>query len=145
MADIDNFKKINDSYGHLTGGAVLRATSDRMHSLMRSYDYIGRYGGEEFLIILPDCDSYRAVAFAERLRLSVEGDGFETPEGLIPVTISLGVASSHDNVVMDGELLVKAADSALYLAKANGRNMVNVFSCTGAGPREEIVEKMSIC
>lgn len=126
MADIDFFKKINDTHGHLAGDAVLRLTAGKMHSLMRSYDYIGRYGGEEFLVILSDCCLECAAAFAERLRLCVGSDSIDTPEGMIPVTISLGVAASSRDGKRDADSLVKVADEALYRAKEYGRNRVEV-------------------
>lgn len=126
MADIDFFKKINDIHGHLAGDVVLRLTAGKMHSLMRSYDFIGRYGGEEFLVILPDCCLECAAVFAERLRLCVSSDSIDTPEGMIPVTISFGVAASSKDGKRDADFLVKAADEALYRAKGNGRNRVEV-------------------
>jgi diguanylate cyclase (GGDEF)-like protein len=126
MADIDFFKKINDTHGHLAGDAVLRLTAGKMHSLMRSYDFIGRYGGEEFLFVLPECCQDCAAAFAERLRLYVSSDSIDTPEGMIPITISFGVAASSMGWVKDADSLVKAADEALYRAKESGRNRVEV-------------------
>jgi two-component system, cell cycle response regulator len=126
MADIDFFKKINDTHGHLVGDAVLRSIAAKLHSLIRSYDFIGRYGGEEFLIILPDCCSEYAAAFAERLRLYVSSDSIDTTEGMIPVTISFGVAASSKEKMKDADSFVKAADKALYRAKKNGRNRVEV-------------------
>jgi two-component system cell cycle response regulator len=126
MADIDFFKKINDTHGHLAGDAVLRSTAGKMHSLMRSYDFIGRYGGEEFLFILPECCLECAAAFAERVRQCVSGDPIDTPEGMIPVTISLGVTASCKDRTKDADFFVKAADEALYRAKENGRNRVEV-------------------
>lgn len=126
MADIDFFKKINDTHGHLAGDVVLRLTAGKMHSLMRSYDFIGRYGGEEFLVILPECCLECAAAFAERLRLSVNSNSIDTPEGMIPVTISLGVAAGGKDRMKDADSLVKAADEALYRAKENGRNRVEI-------------------
>jgi diguanylate cyclase (GGDEF)-like protein len=131
MADIDFFKKINDTHGHLAGDVVLRTTADKMHSLMRTYDFIGRYGGEEFLVILPDCGLACAAAFAERLRLSVSSDCIDTPEGMIPVTISFGVAASSTDWLNDADSLVKAADEALYRAKEKGRNRVEVDPVEG--------------
>lgn len=126
MADLDYFKMVNDNYGHLAGDAVLRLTAKRMLSLMRGYDFIGRYGGEEFLVILPECCKECSVAFAERLRLCVSSGNMDTPEGMIPVTISIGVASSGGESGWDADSLVKAADAALYRAKENGRNRVEV-------------------
>ena len=126
MADIDFFKKINDTYGHLAGDAVLRMTAGRMHALMRSYDAIGRYGGEEFLIVLPECCGECAAAFAERLRRCVGSDAVDTPEGPVPVTLSLGVAASGTGGGGAADFLVRSADSALYRAKKGGRNRVEV-------------------
>ncbi len=126
MADIDHFKLVNDTYGHMAGDAVLRLTAQRMHGLIRAYDFIGRYGGEEFLFVLPECRQEYTAAFAERLRLSICSDSIDSPEGLLPVTISLGVASSDKEKKWDAESLVKAADEALYRAKENGRNRVEV-------------------
>jgi diguanylate cyclase (GGDEF)-like protein len=124
MADIDHFKKINDTYGHLAGDAVLRIIAQKMRSMERAYDSIGRYGGEEFLIVLPECCLECAVAFAKRLLSSISKDSIDTPEGLIPVTISLGVAASSSGRRLDEHNLVKSADAALYKAKGNGRNRV---------------------
>jgi diguanylate cyclase (GGDEF)-like protein len=132
MADIDFFKKINDTHGHLAGDVVLRSTAGKMHSLMRSYDFIGRFGGEEFLVILPDCSLEYATAFAERLRLTVSSDSIDTPEERIPVTLSFGVAVSSKARLKDANSLVKAADKALYRAKENGRNRVEVAPCDGS-------------
>lgn len=126
MADIDFFKKVNDSYGHLAGDVVLRSTAERMHTLMRPYDFIGRYGGEEFLVILPECCQECAGAFAERLRLCVSSASIDTPEGMIPVTSSFGVAVSNKDGMNNAESLVMAADKALYRAKEKGRNRVEV-------------------
>lgn len=132
MADIDFFKKINDTHGHLAGDVVLRSTAVKMQSLTRSYDFIGRYGGEEFLVILPECGIEYAAAFAERLRRSVSGDSIDTPEGRIPVTLSFGVAASNEDRLQDVYSLVNAADKALYRAKENGRNRVEVTPAEGA-------------
>jgi two-component system, cell cycle response regulator len=126
MADIDHFKACNDTYGHLVGDEVLRLTVRRMDSLVRSYDFIGRFGGEEFLFVLPECCGECTVAFAERIRASICSESMDTTEGLIPVTISLGVASSGKGLQLDADSLVRAADAALYRAKENGRNRVEV-------------------
>jgi len=128
MADIDHFKMVNDMYGHLAGDTVLRITAKKMHSMERAYDSIGRYGGEEFLFVLPECCTECATAFAERLRSCISIDSIDTSEGKIPITISLGVATSHKDGRMDEISLVKAADKALYKAKENGRNRVEVAS-----------------
>lgn len=126
MADLDHFKRINDTYGHLAGDAVLRSVSRKLLSLKRPYDSIGRYGGEEFMVILPDCCRDSALVFAERLRSCISSNEVNAPEGSIPVTISVGVAVSSKNHGSDGNSLVKAADAALYKAKEHGRNRVAV-------------------
>lgn len=108
------------------GDVVLHSIAGKMHSLMCSYDFNGCYGGEEFLSILPGCSSMYAAAFAERLRLSISSDCINTPEGMIPVTISLGVAASCKDSMRNADSLIKAADKALYRAKENGRNRVEV-------------------
>lgn len=126
MVDLDHFKKVNDTYGHIAGDAVLRIASQKMLAMMRLYDSIGRYGGEEFLIVLPECCLECATAFAERLRSCIDLESMDTPEGMIPVTISLGVAENSRDVRRDRHSLVKAADTALYKAKENGRNRVEM-------------------
>jgi len=107
---------------------VLRLAARRMLSLARDYDYIGRYGGEEFLIVLPGNDMEGAAALAERLRLKMERDCMDIPEGMIHVTISLGVATYGKGKRYDVNELVKTADIALYSAKEKGRNRVEIAS-----------------
>jgi diguanylate cyclase (GGDEF)-like protein len=124
LADLDHFKRINDTYGHLAGDVVLREAAHRMRLAIRPYDHIGRYGGEEFLLVLPDCQVAGALALAERLRLAVGGDAMTLAEGLVAVTLSLGIATSD----MAGEVhtLLNTADTALYRAKHGGRNRVEL-------------------
>jgi two-component system, cell cycle response regulator len=122
MADIDHFKRINDSYGHQIGDAVLKEVAHRLIESVRNYDYVGRYGGEEFLIILTACLPADLVATSERMRACISEKPVNTEAGSIPVTISIGLATSP--VVATGEELVRAADGALYVAKAKGRNRV---------------------
>ncbi len=126
MADLDHFKSVNDTYGHMAGDAVLRMAARRMLSMTRAYDFVGRYGGEEFLIVLPGCDRECASAFAERLCLCISRDSMDIPEGMIPITISLGVAASRSGNKWSANSLVQIADLALYLAKKNGRNRAEV-------------------
>ena len=128
MADLDHFKRINDTYGHMAGDGVLRVTARRMLSLIRNYDSVGRYGGEEFLIVLPGCNGDHAAALGERLRECIGRDNMDIPEGMIAVTISLGVATGRKGRKCDVNSLVRAADLALYRAKKNGRNRVEVAS-----------------
>ncbi len=122
LIDIDNFKRVNDSYGHLAGDAVLRQIAQVMLSNLRTIDIVGRYGGEEFLIILPETDLERAVAVSERLRLAVASEGFLYNNGIIPSTISLGIATYRDG--KGAQDLIKIADDNLYKAKTGGKNRV---------------------
>jgi diguanylate cyclase (GGDEF)-like protein len=124
LADVDHFKDVNDTFGHQVGDAVLAEIAKRMAMEMRSYEYIGRYGGEEFLAVLCDCDTRNACALAERLRRVVEGRLFESSAGKIPVTMSLGVASTAEIPSATQETLVQLADEAMYRAKRAGRNRV---------------------
>jgi len=128
MADVDHFKRVNDTHGHLVGDEVLREVTRRLTSSLRSYDLVGRYGGEEFLIILPGCNPADLAVSAERLRSAIADCPFETSAGSIPVTLSLGCVSTPENseVFEDCESLVRQADTALYAAKAGGRNRVVV-------------------
>ncbi len=120
MADLDHFKKINDTYGHLAGDAVLREVTRRMRASMRPYDALGRYGGEEFLVVAPGCDPATAFKIAERLRECVSREPVDIFEGPFPVTLSVGVAASRET--KEAEQLVQMADAALYRAKTAGRN-----------------------
>ena len=126
MIDIDHFKSINDTYGHLTGDAVLCEIAERLTNSTRSHEYIGRYGGEEFLAIVSPYDQEGALKAAERFRNAIDCKEIHANQTLIPVTISLGVAISTDQETLDADLLLKRADKALYLAKHKGRNRVEV-------------------
>jgi len=124
MINVDQFKAINDTYGHPAGDAVVRETARRLRAAMRTYDALGRYGGDEFLAVIPACDAPRAASFAESFRARVDRKAIETPEGVIPVTLSLGVAAVADLRGVSSEALVRVADAALYRAKVGGRNRV---------------------
>jgi diguanylate cyclase (GGDEF)-like protein len=126
MADLDHFKRINDTYGHRVGDAVLHQAAKRMRDMTRPYDLIGRYGGEEFLVIVPRCDATFAAYVAERIRAAIEDEPFQVAEHAIPLTISLGVVAQRGLAETDANSLVIAADQALYRAKDSGRNTVNV-------------------
>ena len=123
IGDVDHFKSVNDTHGHGAGDEVLRQTAKRMASVRRHYDSIGRYGGEEFLLILPGCDLFQALPVAERVRCSVSAEPVSIGELNWPVTISLGVAAATPTTV-DAAALIAVADEALYRAKAKGRNRV---------------------
>jgi len=137
MIDLDRFKAINDTYGHLAGDAVLRETARRLRGAMRTYDSLGRYGGDEFLAVLPGCDPAGAARFAESFRARIDRKAIDTPDGLIPVALTLGVAAVEDLLNARPEALVRAADAALYRAKIEGRNRVAL-----ATP-EDIAEEVS--
>lgn len=124
MADVDHFKNINDTYGHMAGDAVLVEVVKRMRSSVRPYDAIGRYGGEEFLLVLGNCDPETGLNIAERARTRVAGDQIETSDGRISATISLGLTSITGET--DADKLIHSADMALYRAKGGGRNRVEV-------------------
>jgi len=134
MADLDHFKEINDTFGHLAGDAVLREAAKRMQASMRSYDAVGRYGGEEFLIVLPGSTNSTAVHLAERLRSALSREPVRLAESSVAFTISLGVSKSIPGERMSPELVIRAADEALYRAKDLGRNRVE-----WAEPVEELI------
>jgi two-component system cell cycle response regulator len=127
MADLDRFKSINDTYGHLAGDAVLREAARRMKATARAYDAVGRYGGEEFLIVLPGCGTADAWRHAERLRDAIADEPFQLEDRDLQVTCSFGLASTDSTAPAQ---LVKRADEALYQAKAEGRNRVAVQALT---------------
>ena len=128
MADIDHFKRVNDSLGHAAGDEVLKEVARRLKWDLRPYDVVGRYGGEEFLIILPGCDLPTGMRRADEIRRMVGKDTISTPAGATSAQISMGVTVTsfkRDQTVAD---CLREADSALYTAKTNGRNRVEVFS-----------------
>lgn len=123
MLDVDFFKRINDTFGHAAGDEALIAVADRLRACLRANDVLGRWGGEEFLVVLPDTDPASAEQTAERLRESVEQAGIALGQGgdVIGVTISVGVVSSTG---AGPDVLIHSADRAMYAAKADGRNRV---------------------
>jgi two-component system, cell cycle response regulator len=124
LADLDSFKAINDTYGHFAGDAVLREFSRRMLHCMRSYDAIGRYGGEEFLIVLPGCDEHCTATQAERMRVTLAGEPMLINEIRYESTCSFGGTSWHPGMPQHVENLIRIADKALYMAKNQGRDRV---------------------
>jgi two-component system cell cycle response regulator len=128
LSDIDHFKAVNDTFGHLIGDEVLRETAKRLLASVRSYDFVGRYGGEEFLVVLNNCDPVFAFARAEEIRKNIAQRPVQTSTGPVPVTMSLGVILSHEWGIRAVEELLQDADKALYAAKKAGRNCVKVVS-----------------
>lgn len=126
MFDIDHFKAINDRHGHQAGDAVIRQAADLIRQNMRDSDVAGRYGGEEFVVLLPDTDREGALIFAERLRRSIEAHQVIHEHAQIRFTVSLGIADlnmpTHSHVQ-----LIEWADSALYASKAGGRNRSTIY------------------
>ena len=128
FCDLDHFKDINDTYGHQAGDEVLREVTRRMSATLRPYDSFGRYGGEELLGVLPNCEMAGALEVAERMRAAVAGTLVHTPYGDIVSTVSIGVASVGKQEVATLSALLHRADGALYRAKQNGRNCITVAS-----------------
>jgi len=122
LADLDHFKAINDTRGHLCGDAVLKEVARRMSGCIRPYDSLGRYGGEEFLVVAPASDGPGTLALAERIRRAIELQPVITEAGEIRVTVSLGAAASEPTDPVESQVLLQMADEALYRAKESGRN-----------------------
>ncbi|MCL1892878.1 MAG: GGDEF domain-containing protein [Holophagaceae bacterium] len=134
MLDIDFFKKINDSYGHYVGDRVLQTVAEQIQKSLRETDFPGRYGGEEFIVLLPETAIYEAELVAERIRCSIENNKIIIDNGSISVTASLGIynfecaAGTSDVSTQSIDEIIDRADKALYLAKNQGRNRVALFS-----------------
>ncbi|MBX2811612.1 MAG: diguanylate cyclase [Myxococcales bacterium] len=125
MLDLDHFKQINDNYGHQAGDDVLREAARRVTSMIREYDTIGRYGGEEFLVLLPDTPGEEATSIAERIRRSIAELPVETRDGgTIHASVSVGLATAHAGFRGNVKDVIESADAALYRAKRGGRNRV---------------------
>lgn len=126
MTDVDRFKDVNDTWGHAAGDTVLQEAAHRMKSCLRSYDTIGRYGGEEFLFVLPGSSGACGAKEAERVRRAISDQPFHLSERSISVTCSFGVACTGNRSGIDPDRLIRLADMALYAAKRKGRNRVEV-------------------
>jgi two-component system, cell cycle response regulator len=127
LADLDFFKRVNDSHGHLVGDEVLRRASERMGNEVRESDHLGRYGGEEFLAVLPSCTSEGAVEVAERVRQAIANEPLANE---VEITVSIGVSQWHSGQELND--LLHEADVAMYRAKQSGRNCVEVGSASEA-------------
>lgn len=122
LVDVDHFKKVNDEFGHETGDCVLKEITKRFSSSLREYDGIGRYGGEEFLLVIPGCDLATSVRRANQIRELISSRPIPTPAGATTASVSMGVTVAESST--NAELLLRNADAALYRAKRNGRNRV---------------------
>jgi diguanylate cyclase (GGDEF)-like protein len=135
MLDIDNFKRINDTYGHQTGDDVLKAMAAVTLTCLRRNDLFGRYGGEEFAILLSETDGNGAAFFAERLRSRIAGISIQIDQAMVGWTVSIGLTSLNAGDAADLDALLRTADEALYAAKAKGKNCVVQFSLQGQGQK----------
>ena len=127
MIDVDHFKKVNDTYGHQSGDATLVEVASRVRRVLREYDAVGRYGGEEFIVLLSNTNLEPALKLCDRIRKAIQDQPISTPGGMISVTASIGLASNHAGPVTP-EGIIAVADAALYRAKANGRNRIEIGS-----------------
>ena len=126
MLDIDHFKKVNDTYGHAVGDQVLQIIAARCRETVREIDILGRYGGEEFVVLLLETDIDGTCVMAERLRQCVAEPPISTDGGPLVITISLGIAIL-DKECTDLDNLLRRADQALYVSKRNGRNRASTW------------------
>jgi diguanylate cyclase (GGDEF)-like protein len=124
MIDIDHFKNVNDTHGHVMGDTVLRQLGEMLRRDARSVDTVARYGGEEFMILLPETAVHGAMIFADRMRQRIASFAFGEPDRPMKITVSVGVACFPDRTVDSPESFIALADAALYRAKADGRNVV---------------------
>lgn len=128
MTDLDHFKQLNDSYGHLCGDAVLQKCAGCLKKNVRAYDMVGRYGGEEFLIVVPGVDREATYHLAERLRLALSQHPIEYDGRVLSVTTSMGISDSTLPECKDLDSIIRVADESLYQAKRQGRNQIVVAS-----------------
>jgi diguanylate cyclase (GGDEF)-like protein len=124
LGDLDHFKQVNDTHGHVVGDEVLREVARRLLGSVRSYDLVGRYGGEEFLVVLNNCGADTVMDRAEEIRKAIGGSSVRTSQGSIPITMSLGVFASLPTDDRSLEEILCEVDGALYAAKSAGRNCI---------------------
>jgi len=128
IIDIDYFKRVNDQYGHQFGDLVLKSMSEIIKDKIRDVDICARYGGEEFGIIIPQTTLEETDSMMERIRENIEKHKFEIADNTINITISIGIAGMRQSGASTHRELVKYADEALYNAKFNGRNRVEIYN-----------------
>jgi diguanylate cyclase (GGDEF)-like protein len=133
VIDVDDFKNVNDRYGHLSGDQTLRHAAEECRACLRRTDLLGRYGGDEFVILLPETGAAGGVRMAERIREAVESAEIRTPSGTVHITVSIGVAGRHLGM-NSVDALVAEADAALYRAKTKGRNRVERTDASDRAP-----------
>jgi two-component system, cell cycle response regulator len=139
LGDVDHFKSVNDTHGHPVGDEVLQEIGRRLLLSIRSYDFVGRYGGEEFLLVLNNCYPGSAEARAEEIRKAVSSRPISTAAGALQVTMSIGLLLSSDWGVRSVEELLFEVDAALYAAKAAGRNCVRRARPNVTSPEPSVV------
>jgi len=148
MFDLDDFKEINDKYGHLAGDKMLKKITETVLKYLRITDVMGRYGGEEFLIICPNTPLSGAMILAERIRKAIESATFRLDDDMLKITVSMGVTELRGHINMGSQssmrvqlshYLIGAADTALYKAKKDGKNCTVAFN-----PHSDLVEEDSV-
>ncbi len=142
MLDSDHLKNVNDTYGHESGNRLLKQIVSCVQTQLRATDVLARYGGDEFVVLLPETGARGAREVAERIRRSVESTGLQVRGSIVPTTVSLGVASYPDEGV-DLELLLDKADKAMYRSKQEGRNRSTHFGADAASPPTEVPAKLA--
>jgi diguanylate cyclase (GGDEF)-like protein/PAS domain S-box-containing protein len=143
IVDVDNFKLVNDTLGHMVGDEVLREVARRLTDAVRSYDFVGRYGGEEFLLVLSNCDKCSPLDRAEEIRKSICSSPVQSSRGDLDVTVSIGVLASSDWSSISTEEMLRQADAALYAAKDAGRNCCHITSSLPAAELANLPSKRS--
>ncbi len=124
MIDLDSFKEVNDTYGHLIGDQILSEFANRLNESVRAYDLVGRYGGDEFMIVLPKCSIEQAINLANRVVDHIEAYPIETDAGPLEISASVGVTATAGDEHVQQDLLISRADQALYQAKKNTQKRV---------------------
>jgi diguanylate cyclase (GGDEF)-like protein len=144
MVDLDHFKSVNDNYGHVAGDTVLKEITKRMQTDVRPYDVIGRYGGEEFLVLLPGCNREVTKATAERIRKIVSAAPVETGAGSLKLTMSIGAVATGDWPTNSPSQILQMADAALYRAKEEGRDRTAVAGDAENEESRRITHELSL-